>query len=116
MRYPYNVLEAAGYDISNLLDEDHESAILTAIASLTPKERDVIRQRFRDNKSRKEVAKNHKLSYERIRQIEVHSLRRLCGSLRRGLIEKGVEQYFNDIYYSLGSSSTSGSGCGSGSG
>lgn len=73
LKYPDNL-------IKSIFEEEKEyskSGLEEALTTLTEREEEIIRYRFQECKTLREVAKTYNLTVERIRQIEAKALRKL---------------------------------------
>jgi len=66
-------------DPDQRLEDEHESSqVRQALAQLSPREQYVLNRRFADDHTLAEIANDHDLSRERVRQIEAKALKKLA--------------------------------------
>ena len=95
--YPYNLINQIYLEhYEDILTEDQESALSYVLSNLTEKQRAVIKMRYQDEKTLKEVAKELGVTSERVRQIEHKAIRILRHPSRRKFIDKGYNQVLSE--------------------
>lgn len=92
--YPQNLIcfilgEAVDFKVT----DDNKKGLEEALNQLTERERTVMKERFENNKSMKEVGKMFRVTTERIRQIEAKALRKLRHPTRMRMIISGYKAY-----------------------
>lgn len=98
--YPNNLIA----DINNIsaskeeFTTDVERGIEVAILTLTNREAEVIKQRYKENKTLKAIADYYEVTEERVRQILNKALRKLRHPNVIKYIELGLEGYINSQY------------------
>ena len=110
--YPKNVVMAVfGMNPDNLLDDPDAEAskvamlmgdrgaleIAMILANLTNREADVIRKRYIDMKTLKEIGSDFGVGNERIRQIEAKALRKMRREQCLKLFQRGAWQWMMDL-------------------
>ena len=96
--WPYNLLNAMEIDEDPLdhLDDIGTLEVAMAISSLTPREKSVIRMRYAQEMTLKEVGVEIGVKQERVRQIEGKALRKLRFAKGSGyVIRNGVKAYIH---------------------
>jgi predicted DNA-binding protein YlxM (UPF0122 family) len=92
--WPYNLLEDIYYNTEHqyLREEvtpDQIKGLWHILQTLVPREQEMILQKYRDEMTLEEIAQEHKLTRERIRQIIVKGLRKLRHPVRMKYIKDG---------------------------
>lgn len=96
--WPYNLLEAIGCESDDPLDhisDEAEMELILCMSRLTDREKLVIRRRFFDQKTLREVATDIGTQGERARQIEAKALRKLRNPYDASgfILRHGVKAY-----------------------
>lgn len=88
--YPFNLVDAV-FDCEYIWvdDDDHTNGLNHALESLTEREQDVLRKRYKENKTLDEIGNEFGLTRERIRQIEKRSIAKLRHPSRKNFILHG---------------------------
>lgn len=74
--YPYNLIEALKFDVESVI-RHFEERLESACENLTEREKFVIEQLYKEQKTLEETGKEINVSRERIRQISAKALRKL---------------------------------------
>lgn len=91
--YPYNLVLAVVNQIDVCTDMFPADILLStqyALSALSPKEQNVIQQRYYERKTLVAIAESLDICYERVRQIEVRALRKLRDPAVFGFIQYGI--------------------------
>lgn len=90
--YPFNLIDAIFCkEFVWVDDEDHMNGLNHALATLSERERKIIRMRYYDIMTLEDVAKAFNVTRERIRQIEAKAVRKLRHPTRQNFILHGYE-------------------------
>lgn len=95
--YPYNLIDAIFREhVDVIISKDVEDGIEYAVSTLNDREQKVIKHRFQEYMSHKEIGKEFDVTHERIRQIESKALRKLRHPTRTRYFRfglTGLERY-----------------------
>jgi len=75
--WPYNLLDEIYMPYDKVPPEDIEDRLLKAIDTLLPRERDVVLEYFKEDKTMDEVGRDFNVTRERVRQITKKAVRKL---------------------------------------
>lgn len=102
LAYPYNLFEAIKngrphIELPNEMNEDNERGLFLALSYLKGREREIIKLRYQEGKTLREIGQNFGFNSERSRQIIAHAVRMLATHKSVLMINKGPQGYIEDV-------------------
>lgn len=102
--YPYNLLSAIyGEDEVIQIEPEHDmpadfyGSMEYMLATLSPRERDVLHLRYAHGMTLREIAVQYEVGQERVRQIEAKAIRKLRHPTRLQYIKTGVQGMIRNV-------------------
>ena len=102
LAYPYNLFEAIKngrphIEFPEKINEDNERGLILALSYLKEREREIIKLRYQDAKTLREIGQVFGFNSERSRQIIAHAVRMLASHKCILMINKGPQGYIEEV-------------------